>query len=362
MNDAHNSPVAADDLIGVAEIAEIASVSAAAVANWRARSRTFPEPVAVLRAGPVFNRRQVRRWLAQQRKVAMPNVVSMINLKGGVGKTTTTCAFAEMLAVQYRKRVLVVDLDPQTNLTTILIGDQEWNERNSKGRTLAQLFADALDEDRSKHLFDIDQAIVHNASPIYEVRASGNLDLLPSSLDLIRVQDRLATMPVGRYYSRSPVEILSTAIKQHIDEYDWVVIDCPPNLGIITLNGLRISQGYVIPTIPDVLSTYGIPQIEGRVEEFAEEINEPIAPLGIVISKYREQAAIHRNTVETLRNGPIDVFDTLIPEAAPIAQSAEHQQTNTLRQKYGYGDRYDRYAALTKEIMDAMAMVGAGVP
>jgi chromosome partitioning protein len=349
-----------DDLVGIAEIAEIAGVSTAAVGNWRKRDARFPSPVRELRAGPVFSAAAVQRWLHSKRKVLMSNRISTINLKGGVGKTTTTVALAEMLAVEFDQKVLLVDLDPQTNLTTILIGEDRWKQRNEAHQTLAQLFKDALSDEDDRE-FDLDEALLPGVSAVEEVADTGNLDLLPSSLNLIDIQDKLASMPAGRYYSRSPGEILHTALKQRLDDYDWVLIDCPPNLGLITLNGLRISQGYVIPTIPDILSTYGIPQIVSRVSDFAREINEPIEPLGIVVSKYRDQANLHRAVVEDLHNDPDvpGVFETIIPEAAAIAASAEFQAIGTLRQKYQHGGRFERYVALTEEIMEA---VGAGVP
>ena len=77
----------------------------------------------------------------------MGKVISTINLKGGVGKTTTTAALAEFLSAEFRKKVLVIDLDPQTNLTTVLIGEEKWKELNDAGFTLASLFTDALRAD-----------------------------------------------------------------------------------------------------------------------------------------------------------------------------------------------------------------------
>ncbi len=89
-------------------------------------------------------------------------------------------------------------------------------------------------------------------------------------MDLINVQDVLAKMPTGPFYANNPIEILKKAIRPIKFNYDYILIDCPPNLGIITLNGIRIANGYIIPTIPDILSTYGIPQIINRVNEFAK--------------------------------------------------------------------------------------------
>ena len=121
---------------------------------------------------------------------------------------------------------------------------------------------------------------------VSDVQGAERVDLLPSSLDMIDVQDRLATAPMGQFYSMTPTDLLRLAVKGKLDDYDYVLIDCPPNLGIITLNGLRISEGYIIPTVPDVLSTYEIPQILKRVASFAQEIAEPLDPLGIVVTKY----------------------------------------------------------------------------
>src|SRR5208337_2427377 len=266
-------------------------------------------------------------------------------LKGGVGKTTTTVALAEMLSTEFHQKVLVIDLDPQTNATIMLIGETKWEELNSKGLTLARLFQDALDE---KHEFDLDSTLQRKVSNVRDVQT---VDLLPSSLDLIDVQDCLASVPPGRFYANNPVDLLRKATKSIIDDYDYVLIDCPPNMGIITLNGLRIAQGYIIPTIPDILSTYGIPQIVKRVKDFAGEIGETVEPLGIVISKYRAQLRLHSNTMRRLRsNGDAPVFDTIVPESGQIAEAAEFTKLSTLRQKYGYQGQFDSYRALTGEI------------
>lgn len=282
----------------------------------------------------------------------MATVISTINLKGGVGKTTSTVAIAEILSGDFLKRVLVIDLDPQTNATTMLIGEDRWLELNDAHHTLAQLFDDALAEGEKK--FDLEKTVQKNVSNVGEVR---RLDLLPSSLDLIDVQDRLGSMSSGRFHSDVPTAILERAIKPIIDDYDYVLIDCPPNLGIITLNGLRISTGYVIPTIPDVLSTYGIPQIMTRVKAFADNISENIQPLGIIVSKFRAASTVHVNTVRRLGDdGRLPrVFGTHIREGNKIAESAEHLPVNTLRQKYGSGAQghFDDYLALTKEIVKA---------
>jgi chromosome partitioning protein len=336
-----------DDLLGINEIAELAGVSRQAVANWRVRFRDFPQPIADLRAGPVFRARQVRAWL-RRRKIHMARIVSLINLKGGVAKTTTTVALAETLAANFGKKVLVIDLDPQTNATAMLIGEARWKQLNEKGWTLATLFKDAL-EPLNKS-FDLDKALQRGVS---DVQGARKVDLLPSSLDLIDVQDKLASAPTGQFYSVTPIDLLRLAIKSRLDEYDLVLVDCPPNLGIITLNGLRVSEGYIIPTVPDFLSTYGIPQITKRVGSFSREIAEDIKPLGVVITKYQANSTTHVNVSQQLRaqNDP-PVFDTVIRQADQIAAAAEFQSARrTLKQKYGYGDLADRYIDLAREFI-----------
>ena len=282
----------------------------------------------------------------------MATIISMINLKGGVGKTTTTVAMAEMLSSEFRKRVLVIDLDPQTNATVMLIGEKKWQKQNEQGNTLAQLFKDALTEAPEKKRFELSETLIRGVSNVGEVR---NVDLIPSSIDLIDVQDRLASMPQGQYYSNVPTDILRRSISPILDDYDYVLIDCPPNLGIITLNGLRISNGFIIPTIPDVLSTYGIPQIIRRVTDFSSNIVEDIEVMGIVITKYRQQSGLHKNTARALRRGDVPVYDTMIPERQSFAASAEYVPVSTLRQKYGYqGGEFTSYSNLTSEILESL--------
>lgn len=283
----------------------------------------------------------------------MATTICTINLKGGVGKTTITVALAEFLAFEHGLKVLVIDLDPQTNATVALLDEMEWKKRNAQGRTLCQLFADQLDHGNK---FDLQKTIARSVSNL-----SGgvpNLDLIPSSLDFIDIQDRLVQIGSGHFYKRSPVDVVKTALGDLLDAYDYCIIDCPPNLGIVTLNGINIADYYLVPVVPDVLSTYGIPQIRQRIEKFAHEADSSIASLGIVISKFRVQSPLHRDTIERLRNeekyqGGLHVFDTVIPEAGKIADAADvNTDVRTLRQKYGYGNNYETLSKLTQEVRD----------
>ena len=198
--------------------------------------------------------------------------------------------------------------------------------------------------------FDLGKTLQRKVS---DVGSANTVDLLPSSLDLIDVQDTLASAPAGKFYAANPIDLLRRAVKSIIEEYDLVIVDCPPNLGIITLNGLRISDSYIIPTIPDHLSTYGIPQIVTRVQDFSEAISETIEPTGIVATKYQANSTVHKNVLKQLRDDdklPV-VMDTIIRQANSVAAAAEHQpyQQRTLKQKYG-SELANQYDELAREI------------
>lgn len=279
----------------------------------------------------------------------MATVISMINLKGGVAKTTTTVALAQMLDAEFSKRVLVVDLDPQTNATVMLIGDKKWRELNEAHHTVAQLFQDAMSGEKK---FDLASSIQKHVGAVNESR---RVDLLCSSLDLIDIQDNLAKMDPGRFHASSPIEVLRRTLRRTLedDHYDFVLIDCPPSLGLVTLNGLRISDYYLIPTIPDFLSTYGIPQICKRIGDFSDAVGHTIEPLGILATKYRAQSPVHNQQLKVLqRNRDARLLKTVIPENSEISGAAEYKQVSTLRQKWGYHGQFDLYRALAKEVLD----------
>jgi len=281
----------------------------------------------------------------------MAHIISTINLKGGVGKTQTTIALAELLANNYDKNVLIIDLDPQTNATVSLMDENIWLDMDKKGNTIFQLFSDKV---YNTELFNIKNSIVKNVSNVNS--GIKNLDLLPSSLRLIDIQDKLPLVSNSGYFIKTPITILKEALNETIKNYDYVLIDCPPNLGLITLSGIYISDYYLIPTVPDILSTYGIPQILNRIYNFKIDANINIKPLGIIISMFRSNNRLHNSIIDSLkykeRKGDYPrIFNTYIPLSIKISEAAEfNSKANTLGQKYGY-DLYNKYDDLTKEIM-----------
>ena len=281
----------------------------------------------------------------------MTKVLSVINLKGGVGKTTLTVALAEVFAAEFGQRVLVIDLDPQTNATVMLIGEDKWKGLNNEGRTVERMFKNALNPEQAP--FDFAATLQKRAALVRPGDGAENrpIDLLPSSIDLVNIQDSLAEIPAGKFHIRTPVTVIQDAVRPVLDNYDLVLVDCPPNLGIVTLNGLLISDYFIIPTIPDILSTYGIPQIVARVGEFSREAvkrtGREILPLGVVASKFRTQAQVHKTNLEELKKGTPPCFNTVIPERAKHADAADFTpEPRTVKARWGN----DGWIQLAEEI------------
>jgi len=291
----------------------------------------------------------------------MAKVVSVINLKGGVAKTTTTVQLAECLASEFSKRVLVIDLDPQTNSTISLIDEDKWEELDAQGRTLFHLFNDKLEKTK---LFDIEQAVQRGVSNLH----LPSLDLLASSIRFIDIQDRIGDVSSRTHNTINPQEVLKSAVFDRLKNYDYVLIDCPPNLGYITRNGIEISDYYLIPTIPDTLSTYGIPQIIGAIHELSTARNLPIRCLGLVVTKFDSRSNAHARGIKNL---PVrfsrkfeelglpapPIFQTIMPQANATSEAMEFgNAANNFKAKFGRSKSGDRYLyeyviELTREFM-----------
>lgn len=292
----------------------------------------------------------------------MGKVISFINLKGGVGKTTTTVALAEFLTFEFGKKVLVIDLDPQTNATILLIDQDTWKNANENNKTIYQMFFDELNKTKA---FNINDAIIKNTTNLRG--GNKNLHLLPSSIDLIDISDRLSELDENHEINDKSIPILSKHLTQElIDEYDYVFIDCPPNLGLITLNGIYVSDYYVIPVIPDILSTYGIPQMITKMDATTRKIKmlNPscnLSELGIIISKMIKNSGMHKRTLSDLkdrqnlsRNDSSYVpklFNSIIYQRDSSSNIADFDQViNTMKMKYS--SNYNDYRNLTAEFIE----------
>ena len=228
----------------------------------------------------------------------MPRVVSVINYKGGVGKTTLTANIGAELANRGRK-VLLVDLDPQSSLTFSFFTAAQWETELQDERTILQWIGPLLSGGRPPPLANY----VLTPGPVNDaIKANGGrLDLIASHLGLIDADHDLAAEVGGsRAQVRSPNflrvhRMLADALADKaFDEYEAIMIDCPPNFGMTTRAGIVASDFILVPARPDYLSTLGITYLRGRLAELvtdynrvAERVNAAsIAPeiLGVVVT------------------------------------------------------------------------------
>lgn len=287
----------------------------------------------------------------------MSRNISFINLKGGVGKTTLTVAVAEILSIEFNKKVLVIDLDPQTNATVLLISQEEWEKRNNENRTIHQLFFDKIE---NTNVFDINEAIISNVSNIKN--KDGNLDLLPSSIDLIDITDEISALNRNNRI----IDIINSELqkkdvndKRVVDKYDYILIDCPPNLGGITMCGVYISNYYIIPVLPDTLSTYGLKQVINKIEKKTREIKRldkgyNIKALGVAINRYRDTKGYNRIKDSLILSSSQQlipkVFNSILKNKANYCDTCDLEiSKNTIRQKYG--DEFKQLKEFVLEII-----------
>lgn len=233
----------------------------------------------------------------------MAKRVSIINFKGGVGKTTLALNFAGALSYFHNKKVLLVDVDHQSSLSLVMLKADDWKKRDEDGNTINAIF---------EHFINSEKKIPGKEIIVKEPCGSSykNLDLVPATLRLDETELDLTSTSMG-----DPIEsewkkrslICDWIQKNNIDnEYDYIIFDCPPATKIVTQNAIAASQGYIIPTIPDSVSTRGIPHLISRVftkidkkfsslAEFLKAKGKEISPIyepntkliGIVISKIK---------------------------------------------------------------------------
>ena len=248
----------------------------------------------------------------------MGRVISFANQKGGVAKTTTTLNLGVALAEQ-NLRVLLVDLDPQGNLTM------------SQG-----LNPDTIE----RSMFDV---LVHRL-PIQEVVHHAEVDLAVSSIDLAGAELALSSM-IGRERA------LEKALAPARDSYDYVLIDTPPSLGLLTINALVASNGVIVPVQCEYLSLRGLVQLENTLSMIRENLNPEVGIEGILPTMYDSRTLHSREAVEILQENFGDlVFDTKIKKTVRYAE-APVKGTSVLKYEPS-GSAAQAYRDLAKEVLN----------
>jgi chromosome partitioning protein len=221
-------------------------------------------------------------------------VVAMCNQKGGVGKTTSTINLGAALA-EYGRRVLLVDMDPQ-------------------GALSAGLGVPHYDLDKTVH-----NLLVAPRASIDEVLIPTrvkNLDLVPSNIDLSAAEIQLVN-EVGRE------QTLARALHPVLDRYDYVLIDCQPSLGLLTVNGLACSDGVVIPTECEYFSLRGLALLTDTVDKVRDRLNPKLEISGILLTRYDPRTVNAREVMARVveRFGDL-VFDTVITRTVRFPETS----------------------------------------
>jgi len=272
----------------------------------------------------------------------MAKIVTIINFKGGVGKTTVAVELSTALARFYGKRTLLADLDPQASATFYVMEQKRWMAWKDTNGTTADLFA------QQHRQFPMRKAIV--ADVIQEKATVPGFDLLPSNPDLVDVDLRLADF-MG-------YTLLQRALDQVQHEYDYIICDCPPNFNPVTKNALWASDAYVVPTLPDFLSTYGISLLQRSVNKLFELTNYTTAftgPVlgGIVLTRVRATKLHNYYSDQVGFDYPGQVFKQTISDSIAIASAAdEHTPLSALKQPKGHTvDLQKQFQNLAEEFM-----------
>lgn len=263
----------------------------------------------------------------------MASIISVINYKGGVGKTTITLQLGVGLVTLFQKKVLLVDLDPQCSLSLATIDEYYWADWLERKGSVTDVIQTFYEEEKPRVN---PEWIIENALDRAWDTIPGNtsgLDLIPSHLDLPEFEMKLVSKKPKSISSMDEFHlkrhlILKEAFSVLKRKYDYIIFDCPPNIYSIARNAIIASDYYIVPTIPDFISCYGIPFILQHIENMQTEVREK----GVNISS--EFLGIVRNRVR---------------QAGSSLVKEHEEQSNKLRLDYG------------DKLMDSMVMDRIGV-
>jgi len=293
----------------------------------------------------------------------MGYVISIVNMKGGVGKTTLTVNLAATLVKDYAMRVLVVDLDMQVNATLSLMPPLQFAKLKQENRTLKQLINQVFKADNDAHI-SIKEIIVSNICQIT------GLDLLPGDIELYN--DFLLAALIYAHSSKNKLEFekswnnledyLLTAILQPvIQDYDFILLDFPPGDYLLTRSGIIASNFYLVPARPEPLSVVGMGILEGHINQLKEKERSKIDLLGIVFSSlgHSTNMALQVKNRVTAEFGAEQIFNTGIPMNVAIAKAVDESKPVILTEPRSAGAK--AFTELAKEFLQKLSKKGKNV-
>jgi chromosome partitioning protein len=228
----------------------------------------------------------------------MGKIIAIANQKGGVGKTTTTVNLAASLGV-LEKKVLLIDADPQANATSGLGVDVDSVEKGTY-----QLL---------EHTMSVEEVTIPTDSP--------NVDLIPAHIDLVAIEIELVDKDNREY-------MLKEALKNLGDKYDFVLIDCAPSLGLLTLNALTAADSVMIPIQCEYFALEGLGKLLNTVKSVQKIHNNDLDIEGMLLTMYDSRLRLSNQVVEEVKKHFADmVFDTIIQRNVRLSEAPSYGES-----------------------------------
>lgn len=272
----------------------------------------------------------------------MSKIITVINMKGGVGKTTLSVHISYILSRFHNKKVLLVDIDPQFNATQYLVEQSVILNHFENKKTVYDILMPSKEDgislsSRRRILkttpINLDDYIIN-----IKKFPNGQLDLIPSSLKLINFETN----------KRGVENLLKKFLEDKCKQYDYIIIDCPPTLSLLTLSAYLASEYYLIPIKPDYLSSLGLPLLERGLQEYDELHGHSLTLLGIVFTMVDNKAGVSQEIMESIKDSSWDCFTDHSSHSTKVAQSVK-----SLDNFYYYAT-FERWANEFKSITTEM--------
>lgn len=252
----------------------------------------------------------------------MGKVIAIANQKGGVGKTTTAINLAASLAV-LEKKVLIIDADPQANTTSGL----NFSPDNDQKRTLYEVMIGQI---------DVTDALIQTEMD--------NLHMIPSHINLVGAEIELLNFQDREF-------VMKNALAPIRDSYDYIIIDCSPSLGIITINSLTAADSVIIPVQPEFFALEGLGKLLQTIKIVQGEVNTGLQIEGFVVTMFDGRTRVHSQVLEELRDHFKDmVFNTVIQRNIRLSEAPSHGKPIILYDIMCNGS--NNYLNLAREVME----------